>query len=203
MGKSSLLLRFADNTYSDNYISTIGVDFVSEDCTKLIPVENKNHRRGREAGQASNSNQILLYSVVGHCWTRKIQDYNQHILQRFANIVVNCVGAHGIIAVYDVTDKESFRAIDNWMGEVDKFASESAIRMLVGNKADSDDKRKVTTEEGKDLAAHYNVKFLETSAKSAKNVQESFQALTKEIKARVLPKKTTPGSTKQSKKRTF
>ena len=96
--------------------------------------------------------------------------------------------------VYDVTDKESFKAVDNWMGEVDKFASESAIKIFVGNKCDSDDKRKVTFEEGKDLAAHYNVKFIETSAKISKNVTEAFQTLTKEIKARVLPKKATTGT---------
>ncbi len=93
--------------------------------------------------------------------------------------------------VYDVTDKDSFKAVDNWMSEVDKFASESAIKIFVGNKCDSDDKRRVTFEEGKDLAAHYNVKFIETSAKNSKNVVEAFQTLTKEIKARVLPKKST------------
>jgi GTPase SAR1 family protein len=77
------------------------------------------------------------------------------------------------------------------MSEVDKFASESAIRIIVGNKADCDDRRKVTSEEGRDLAAHYNVKFVETSAKNSKGVIDAFITLTKEIKARVLPKKTT------------
>ena len=77
------------------------------------------------------------------------------------------------------------------MGEVEKFASESAIKIIVGNKSDAADKRKVTYDEGKDLAAHYNVKFLETSAKSSTGVIEAFQTLTKEIKGRVVPKKTT------------
>ena len=90
-----------------------------------------------------------------------------------------------------MTDRESFRAVDNWMAEVDKSASESALRIIVGNKCDNEDKRKVTLEEGKDLAAHYNVKFVETSAKNSKNVIEAFSTLTKEIKACVLPKKAT------------
>ena len=97
--------------------------------------------------------------------------------------------------VYDVTDRESFKAVDNWMSEVEKFASESALKIFVGNKCDVDDKRKVTFEEGRDLAAHYNVKFIETSAKSAKGVTEAFQTLAREIRGKVLPKKKTPAST--------
>jgi len=101
--------------------------------------------------------------------------------------------------VYDVTDKESFRAIENWMAEVEKYASESAIKIIVGNKIDIEDKRKVTLDEGKDVAGRYNVKFLETSAKTAKGVSEAFQALTKEIKGKVLPKKSTAGLSKTCK----
>lgn len=93
--------------------------------------------------------------------------------------------------VYDVTDRESFRAVDNWMADVDKFASESAIKLLVANKADADEKRKVSLQEGKDLAAHYNVKFMETSAKTAQNVMEAFSTLAREIKGKVMPKKKT------------
>ena len=53
-------------------------------------------------------------------------------------------GAHGIIVVYDVTDRESFKAIDHWMDEVDKHAKESVNKILVGNKCDLDYDRKVT-----------------------------------------------------------
>ena len=97
--------------------------------------------------------------------------------------------------MYDVTDKESFRAIENWMGEVEKFASESAIKLFVGNKCDVEDKRKVTFEEGKELAARYNVKFMETSAKNSKNVTDAFQTLAREIRSKVMPKKKTPTGT--------
>ena len=45
-------------------------------------------------------------------------------------------GAHGIIVVYDITDRESFSAIQNWMGEVEKHASDNISRILVGNKCD-------------------------------------------------------------------
>lgn len=98
--------------------------------------------------------------------------------------------------VYDITDKESFRAVDNWMADVEKFASESAIRMLVGNKSDCEDKRKVTFDEGKELAGRYNIQFLETSAKNTTNVTEAFHKLSKEIKGKVVPKKATPTGVK-------
>ncbi len=118
------------------------------------------------------------------------------IIKAILVVLEQKIGAHGIIVVYDVTDKESFRAVDNWMADVDKFASESAIRMIVGNKCDCDDKRKVTYEEGKELAARYNVKFVETSAKTSRAVIEAFQTLSKEIKGKVLPKKSTPAAAK-------
>ena len=91
--------------------------------------------------------------------------------------------------VYDVTDRNSFTCVDNWMSEVEKFASESAIKLFVGNKVDCDEKRKVSYEEGKELATKYGVNFIEASAKSSKNVVEVFQTLAKQIKTHVLPKK--------------
>ncbi len=97
--------------------------------------------------------------------------------------------------MYDITDRESFKAIDTWMQEVEKFASESAMKIIVGNKCEAEDKRKVSVAEGKEKAAQNNMKFIETSAKDNINVAEAFQMITKEIKARVLPKKTTPSAT--------
>lgn len=81
------------------------------------------------------------------------------------------------------------------MGEIEKFASESVIRLLVGNKCDAMDRRKVTIEEAKDLAAHYNVQYIETSAKADQGVVDAFQRLSHEIKAKVIPKKKTASPT--------
>ena len=86
---------------------------------------------------------------------------------------------------YDITDRDSFSAIENWMNEVEKHASDNISRILVGNKSDMENNRQVTTDEGRELAEHYNVKFLETSAKDCKNVDEAFTMMTKEIKSRV------------------
>lgn len=72
------------------------------------------------------------------------------------------------------------------MNEVEKHANDFVSRILVGNKNDLTDQRQVTAEEGKELADHYNIRFLETSAKESTNVEEAFTLMTKEIKSRVV-----------------
>jgi Ras-related protein Rab-1A len=67
------------------------------------------------------------------------------------------------------------------MSEVDKHASENISRILVGNKKDLEDKREVPYNEAKELADHFNVKFLETSAKDNNNVEDAFTNITREI----------------------
>ena len=94
-------------------------------------------------------------------------------------------GAHGIVIVYDVTDLDSFRAVETWMTEVDKFASGTVTKLLVGNKIDLASQRKVSTEQGLSLAKQYGIKFLETSAKTSTNVLECFNAMTEEVYLRV------------------
>mmetsp|Transcript_5151 Transcript_5151/g.5903 ORF Transcript_5151/g.5903 Transcript_5151/m.5903 type:complete len:206 (-) Transcript_5151:41-658(-) len=156
VGKSSLLLRFADDTYTDNFMPTIGVDF-----------------------------KIRTLEVDGR--TIKLQIWDTAGQERFKTITSSYYkGAHGIIVVYDMTDKESFKNIDNWMNEVEKHASDNVSRILVGNKCDLEESRQVTTDEGKELADQYNIRFMETSAKESANVEEAFTLMTKEIKSRVV-----------------
>ena len=90
-------------------------------------------------------------------------------------------GAHGIIVVYDVTDLDSFENVKNWMIEIEKFANENVCILIVGNKADMDEQRKVSFVQGSELAKHYHVPFIEVSAKSGKNVDETFLVMSKEV----------------------
>ena len=82
-------------------------------------------------------------------------------------------GAHGIILVYDITDKGTFKDVENWLAgnipcyasispyiEVDKYANENVVKVLVGNKNDLESKRQVTFEEGKEFADSLGIKFL-------------------------------------------
>ena len=81
--------------------------------------------------------------------------------------------------VYDITDRDSFEHVKNWMADVDKFAKEGVLRILVGNKCDLDSKRQVSFDNGKELADKYGITFLETSAKETVNIDELFVSTTK------------------------
>jgi len=86
------------------------------------------------------------------------------------------------------------------MNEVEKHASANISRILVGNKSDLEENRQVSTDEGKELAEHYNIKFLETSAKDCKNVEEAFITMARELQSRVVitkPKRPTSEGTGQ------
>ncbi|CAK72957.1 unnamed protein product (macronuclear) [Paramecium tetraurelia] len=168
VGKSSLLLRFADNVFNESFLPTIGVDF-----------------------------KIRTFDLNGK--TVKLQIWDTAGQERFKTITNSYYkGAHGIILVYDVTDKQSFKDVENWLAEVEKYANENVVRVLVGNKVDLESKREVTSEEGKELADSLNIRFIETSAKNSSNVEKAFITLANEIKAKVaksseaIPVKTGP-----------
>ena len=83
--------------------------------------------------------------------------------------------------VYDITDRDSFDNLTSWLIEIEKNASKNVYKLLIGNKCDLEDKRKVTYQEGKDFATSNGMQFMETSAKTASKVQEAFELLTQEI----------------------
>ena len=134
--------------------------------------------------------------------TVKLQIWDTAGQERFKTITSSYYkGAHGIIVTYDITNRDSFTAVQNWMAEVEKHASDNISRILVGNKSDLESARAVSTEEGAELAEHYCVRFLETSAKDSKNVEQAFTLMTREIKNRVAvsqPKRQTDDASKKN-----
>jgi Ras-related protein Rab-1A len=157
VGKSCLLLRFADDTYTESYISTIGVDFK----IRTIELDGK---------------------------TIKLQIWDTAGQERFRTITSSYYrGAHGIIVVYDITDQESFNNVKQWLQEIDRYACENVNKLLVGNKSDLTSKRAVETTAAKEYADQLGIPFLETSAKSATNVEQAFLTMAAEIKNRMGP----------------
>merc|ERR1712232_455321 len=92
-------------------------------------------------------------------------------------------GSHGIMVVYDVSDRTSFEHVRMWMQEIEKYAGvRDTGRLIVGNKCDIlPDKRAVTLDEGKELADDLGVPFIETSARHAHNVEHAFDLLCRTI----------------------
>jgi Ras-related protein Rab-1A len=116
----------------------------------------------------------------------KLQIWDTAGQERFRTLTSSYYrGAHGIIIVYDVTDRDSFENVRQWMVEIDRFANPGVCKILVGNKCDMEEIRKVTQEEGAELARHFEIPFLETSAKSSINVEQSFITMSKEIKKNI------------------
>jgi len=156
VGKSQMLLRFADDMFKDDSEATIGVDF--KICTR--EVDGK---------------------IV------KLQIWDTAGQERFRTITSSYYrGAHGIIVVYDVSDKTSFLHIQGWMQEIEKYAIPGTTRLLVGNKCDLVSKKVVSIDDGKDLADELGVQFMETSARNSHNIDHVFSRLAKEIKDRVV-----------------
>mmetsp|Transcript_13156 Transcript_13156/g.19842 ORF Transcript_13156/g.19842 Transcript_13156/m.19842 type:complete len:201 (-) Transcript_13156:135-737(-) len=152
VGKSCLLRRFADNKYTESYISTIGVDFK----IKTVKLDDK----------------VIKLQI----WDTAGQERFRTITSSYYR------GAHGIIVVYDCTEPDTFDNVKHWLSEIDRYASENVRKLLVGNKVDLVEKKVVKTEAAKAQADNLKIPFIETSAKESENVEEAFLMMAREIK---------------------
>nr|XP_033779469.1 ras-related protein Rab-13 [Geotrypetes seraphini] len=151
VGKTCLIIRFAEDNFNSTYISTIGIDFK----IRTVDIEGKKIK-------------LQVWDTAGQ--------------ERFKTITTAYYrGAMGIILVYDITDEKSYENIQNWMKSIKENASAGVERLLLGNKCDIENKRKVPMERAEKLAKEYGIRFFETSAKSSVNVEEAFNALARDI----------------------
>ncbi|XP_020571684.1 ras-related protein RABE1c isoform X2 [Phalaenopsis equestris] len=184
VGKSCLLLRFSDGSFTTSFITTIGIDF------KIRTIELDGKR------------------IKLQIWDTAGQERFRTITTAYYR------GAMGILLVYDVTDESSFNSnnfylfllrfnlrstlqnshrsvfqyadIRNWIRNIEQHASDNVNKILVGNKADMDEsKRAVPTSKGQALADEYGIKFFETSAKTNLNVEQVFFSIARDIKQRL------------------
>lgn len=89
--------------------------------------------------------------------------------------------SHGVVLVYDVTDRRSFDRIQHWAGQIGEYENLRLSKLLVGNKTDLTETRMVTAAEGEELAKKLGMSFVETSAKSTDNVEQAFVGIATEI----------------------
>ena len=115
----------------------------------------------------------------------KLQIWDTAGQERFRTITTSYYkGAHAILICFDITDRESFDHIRNWMADIDKFAKEGVLRILVGNKCDLENSRQVRKEEGNEIANKYGIKYIETSAKDTINIEDLFISTAKHLLSR-------------------
>jgi Ras-related protein Rab-1A len=132
-------------------MSSIGVDFKS----KQIEVDDKLIK-------------MQIWDTAGH--------------EKFRTITTSYYkSAHAIIILYDITEQTSFDHINNWMIEIDKFAKQGVLRIIVGNKKDLESKRQVSTKDAESLADKYGIKFMEVSAKDNTNIEALFLDIVKRL----------------------
>jgi len=156
VGKSCLLLRFSDDSFTTSFITTIGIDFK----IKTIDIDGKRVK-------------LQIWDTAG-------QERFRTITTAYYR------GAMGILLVYDVTDEQSFQNIRNWIRNIEQHAADNVDKILIGNKCDMENAKVVTTSQGQALADEYGIKFFETSAKSNLRVTEAFTAIATDIKKRLM-----------------
>jgi Ras-related protein Rab-1A len=151
VGKSSILRKYCKNEFLDKYIATIGIDFQ----IKNVNINNKKIK-------------VQIWDTAG-------QERFHVLTKSYYN------SSDGFIIIYDITNKESFDNISNWIEQITSIVGKNVKCIIFGNKKDLKEKRKVEFDEGKELAEKYNCNFFETSAKEGDNIEEGFLNITTDI----------------------
>ena len=149
VGKTSLLTKFAKNQFEEKYLPTVGVNIVKE------PIELK------ERNATIN---LMFWDVAG-----QPQFYMLH--RPYFN------GADGMILVFDITRSSTFSNINNWYNSSVKYGLSGIPRILIGNKVDLKDERKIILPMAEHLSEKLNAPYFETSALTGETVKEVFQKI--------------------------
>merc|ERR1711971_497105 len=151
VGKSCLLLQFTDKRFQPVHDLTIGVEFGA----RMINIEGK---------------QIKL-----QIWDTAGQEAFRSITRSYYR------GAAGDLLVYDITRRDTFNHLTTWLEDARQHSNSNMVIMLIGNKSDLEARRDVKREEGEAFAREHGLVFMETSAKTAANVEEAFINTAREI----------------------
>jgi len=157
VGKTSIISRFMYDHFDTNYDATIGIDFLA-----------KTHTVGDKTVR------LQLWDTAGQ--------------ERFRSLIPSYIRDSSVaVVVYAIDHRDSFCAVEKWIDEVRKERENEVMIVLVGNKNDLDANRRVSFREGEIKAQDLSALFIETSAKTSKNVAELFDLI-----ARQLPNKEPP-----------
>ena len=151
VGKSNILSRYVKDEFSSNSKSTVGVEL----GIKFLKIKN-------------TKTKIQIWDTAG-------QERYRAITSSYFK------GSNGCFIVYDITNEASFNNVENWYEQIQKETSKDIPILLVGNKCDLEDERKVPIEKGKEKAKNLNCAFFETSALKKINIDKIFEELVNNI----------------------
>ena len=151
VGKSNILLRYIYNSFSEEFKTTVGVEFGA----KNIEIDKKVYR-------------IQIWDTAGQ------ENFRSIARAYYKNSVCAFV-------VYDISKRSSFEDIQVWIDDCTKQTAKSVLLFLIGNKNDLNDEREVSYEEGEAYAKAHKMMFLEASAKTGNNINEIFERSVKQI----------------------
>ncbi|KAI4821784.1 RAB3D, member RAS oncogene family, b [Gymnodraco acuticeps] len=147
VGKTSFLFRYADDSFTSAFVSTVGIDF-------KVKTVFRNDKRIK----------LQIWDTAGQ--------------ERYRTITTAYYrGAMGFLLMYDITNQDSFNAVQDWATQIKTYSWDNAQVILVGNKCDLEDDRIVPTEDSQRLAEELGFQFFEASAKDNINVKQVFERL--------------------------
>ena len=147
VGKTNIIYRLINHQFINDLGNTIGVDFF---------IYNDEY-----------NDKILKLVLMDTAGGEKFKSITRGYYK-------NCSFA---LIVYDITDKKSFNSIKEWIEECQNYANDNIHMVLLGNKIDLNEERKISKEEGEELAKEYVMDFYETSAKTGENIEDIFLGL--------------------------
>lgn len=151
VGKTSLLYRWIENKFRENYKSTLGVNLLKKDMN------------------------IKGYGEVSaQIWDLGGQESFRSLRRLYLE------GANGTLLLYDMTSKESYEKLDEWIKSFKEDRENEPI-ILIGNKSDLKDKIKIKDKDANEFARKNKMDIIITSAKTGENVEKAFIELTTKI----------------------
>ena len=154
VGKSSLISRYANGTFREEYLATVGLDY----CTKNEIINNK-------------TIQIKLWDTAG-------QERFKALTQNYFR------NAEGVLLVYDVTSTDSFDNLKYWISSIKDNMKQQDMNIpliIIGNKIDMEDSREIIKENAEKFAGENNYKYFETSAKTGVGVDDAIRELVNQV----------------------
>ena len=153
VGKTSLINRFTEESFKDDYQPTLGVNIIM----KKLMIDDFNV-------------QLAIWDIAG-------QDKYELTRKLFFE------GCSGALLVYDLTRNATIDRIKSkWAIDFSNYARPDGIYILIGNKDDLKDSVTISSEKGREIAKEIIANnFIETSAKSGDNVERAFEGLVSQI----------------------